>query len=230
MDEEDEQGTGRAGADTGDEGLPRATTLFDVLTYRKVAIAVVSAYLGLEDDFIDAVLADLMDEFLAEQDDARAALKERDFPAYASLLAREAVTHYAATAAEGLAASPDSDLAQKRVMGDTGILGLTDDINAVIRVQEMFAPMTLPGFASESETDDEETEAEMVRLVALRQWCNYYNACAYSLVRGPLLPVIIDAVEACYRRPEHDPLTADFIRRLLAERGITGRDTDSRVE
>lgn len=164
-------------------GGPRAQ---DVSVYRKVAIAVVATYLGLDSAFAEAVLLDQMDEYLEALVEPRERLKAERYDEYVSLLSREVIVRYAATAAEGLAAAPDSLLAQKRIMGDTGGLGLVDDVNAVVRVHELFEYLESP-YA--------ETDAEAILVSVKRQMCNYYNAVAYHLVRGPLLPVLIDATE-----------------------------------
>jgi hypothetical protein len=181
-------------------GLPRVS---DVLNYRKVAIAVVGTYLGLEDAFVEAVLADAMDEYLQAQADAREQLKDERYNEYVSLLSREIIVRYAATAAETLLASPDSPLATNRVMGDTGVLGMVDDVNAVVRVHEIFEYLESP---------DGGEEAERILLTVKRQLCNYFNACAYDLVKKQLLPVIITAAEELYRR---GTLSADRARELI---------------
>jgi hypothetical protein len=186
----------------GDEAFGGAQ-LRDLLKYRKVAIAVVSSYLGLEDAFVEAVLADQMEEYLEAQVDAREHLKAERYDEYLSLLSREIIVRYAATAAETLLASPDSELAQGRIMGDTGGLGLTDDMNAVVRVHEIFEFLESP---------DGGDEAEQILLYTKRQLCNYYNACAFDLVKGYLLPVIIGATEELYRK---GCLTAARTRELI---------------
>lgn len=193
---------GREAAGNGG-GFFGGPQLSDVLNYRKVAIAVVSSYLGLEDAFIDAVLADQMDEYLQAQVEPRERLKAERYDEYLSLIGREILVRYAATAAETLAASPESELAQARVMGDTGVLGLTDDVNAVVRVHEIFEYLESP---------DASEEAENILLYVKRQLCNYYNACAFDLVRGQLLPVIIGAAEELYRT---NALTASRCRELI---------------
>jgi len=177
--------------------------LRDLLKYRKVAIAVVSSYLGLDDAFVEAVLADQMEEYLQVQTEARERLKMERYDEYLSLLSREIIVRYAATAAETLLASPDSELAQGRIMGDTGGLGLTDDMNAVVRVHEIFEYLESP---------DGGDEAEQILLYTKRQLCNYYNACAFDLVKGYLLPVIIGATEELYRK---GCLTAARTRELI---------------
>jgi hypothetical protein len=200
----------------GDEAFG-GTRLRDLLKYRKVAIAVVSSYLGLEDAFVDAVLADQMEEYLQAQAEAREHLKAERYEDYLSLLSLEIVVRYAATAAETLLASPDSDLAQGRVMGDTGGLGLTDDMNAIARVHEIFEYLESP---------DGGDEAERILLFTKRQLCNYYNACAFDLVKGHLLPVIIGATEELYRK---GCLTAARTRELIiaSERAAQSHPTDS---
>lgn len=168
--------------------LPRVR---DVLNYRKVTIAVVATYLGLEDAFVEAVLADEMDEYLQAQADAREQMKDERYSEYVSLLSREIIVRYAATAAETLVASPESPLAMNRIMGDTGVLGMMDDVNAVVRVHEIFEYLESP---------DGGDEAERILLNVKRQLCNYFNACAFDLVKKQLLPVIIAATEELYRR------------------------------
>jgi hypothetical protein len=194
---------GDADDDLGAEmpfGLPRVS---DVLNYRKVTIAVVGTYLGLEDAFVEAVLADAMDEYLQTVADDRERLKEERYEEYISLLSREIIVRYAATAAETLLAAPDSPLAQNRVMGDTGVLGMVDDVNAVVRVHEIFEYLESP---------DGGEEADKILLIAKRQLCNYYNACAFDLVKKQLLPVIISATEELYRQ---GTLSADRARELI---------------
>lgn len=181
-------------------GEPR---IADVLNYRKVAVAVVSTYLGLEDAFVEAVLEDRMDEWLTEQEDARDLLRQTRYEEYLNLLSREIIVRYAATAAETLAASPDSELAHGRVMGDIGVLGLTDDVNAVARVHEIFEYLESP---------DGSDEADQILLIVKRQLCNYYNACAFDLVKNTLLGVIITCAEEYYRS---GGLTAARVREVL---------------
>lgn len=175
----------------------------DILVYRKVAIAVVSTYLGLDDAFVEAILLDQLDEYQEALVEVRERLKEKSYDEYVSLLAREVIVRYAATAAEGLAADPESPLARRRIMGDTGGLGLNDDINAVVRLHEIFEYLESP-YA--------EAEAEAILVTAKRQMCNYYNSIAYHLVRGPLLPVIIEAAEKYVCRGD---LTAAHVRELV---------------
>ena len=175
----------------------------DILVYRKVAIAVVSTYLGLDEAFVEAVLLDQMDEYLEALVEVREREKEECYDEYLSLLSREVIVRYAATAAEGLAADPGSPLARRRIMGDTGGLGLNDDVNAVVRVHELFELLESP---------HAEADAEAILVTAKRQMCNYYNAIAFQLVRGPLLPVIIEAAEEYVR---HGQLTAIHVRELV---------------
>lgn len=186
-----------------DDSAFGSPTLNDVLNYRKVAIAVISTYLGLDDAFVDAVLEDQMDEYLQGQVAVRDRLKEERYDDYLSLLSREAMVRYAATAAETLAHSPESPLSQGRIMGDTGVLGLCDDVNAVSRVHEIFEFVEWP---------DSSEEADDILRVVKRQLCNYYNACAYDLVKGQLLPVIIEAAEELCRK---GTLTAASTRALI---------------
>jgi hypothetical protein len=176
----------------------------DVLLYRKAAIAVVSSYLGLEDAFIDAVLNDLMDEYLDRVEADREIMKLQRYEDYLSLLSREVIVRYAATAAESLALGPEKALSTHRTMGDTGVLGLGDDMNAVVRVHEIFEFLESP---------DESEEAESILLTTKRQLCNYYNACAYDLVKKQLLPVIVTAADELYRHS--DSLDAARIRALI---------------
>lgn len=181
-------------------GEPRAQ---DIRLYRKVAIAVVSTYLGLDEAFVEAVLLDQMEEYLEALAEPRERLKAEHYDEYLSLLSREVVVRYAATAAEGLAADPGSPLARRRMMGDTGGLGLSDDVSAVVRLHEIFEFLESP-YA--------EADAEVILVTAKRQMCNYYNAVAYHLVRGPLLPVIIEVAEEYLR---DDQLSAARIRELV---------------
>jgi hypothetical protein len=183
-------------------GEPQAQ---DVGLYRKVAIAVVSTFLGLEDAFVEAVLLDEMDEYLEALAGVREQLKTERYDEYLSLLGREVIVRYAATAAEGLAAAPDSILARRRIMGDTGRggLGLTDDVNAMVRLHEIFEFLESPSA---------ESDAEAILVTVKRQMCNYYNAVAYQLVRGQLLPVIIEAAEEYVR---NDQLNAARVRELV---------------
>jgi hypothetical protein len=179
-----------------DDALP-AHTLHDLLAYRKAAIAVTATYLGLEDEFVASVLADRMDEWLDSQAPPRETLKTDRYDEYLSLLGKEILVRYAATAAESLMADPGSDLASKRIMGDTGGLGIVDDVNAVVRVHEIFELLESP---------DAGDDAERIMAHVKRQLCNYYSACAYTLVKGQLLPVIIEAAEHLYLKGCLTPL------------------------
>ncbi|GAB4462494.1 MAG: hypothetical protein OHK0029_29450 [Armatimonadaceae bacterium] len=181
-------------------GLPRVQ---DVLNYRKVAIAVVATYVGLDEAFIEAVLADQMDEYLHDQAWVREEMRETRYHDYLNLLSREIIVRYAATAAETLVASPESPMASGRVMGDTGVLGLSDDVNAVMRVHEIFEFLESP---------DGGDEAEQILLLCKRQLCNYYNACAFDLVKKQLLSVIISGAEELYRNGN---LSAARVRELV---------------
>ena len=98
------------------EGVLGGLQVQDILVYRKVAIAVVATYLGLDDAFVEAVLLDEMDEYLEALVEVRERLKAECYDEYLSLLSREVIVRYAATAAEGLAADPDSVLARRRIM------------------------------------------------------------------------------------------------------------------
>lgn len=185
------------------EGVLGGLHVQDILVYRKVAIAVVSTYLGLDDAFVEAVLLDAMDEYFEALVEARERLKAERYDEYLSLLSREVIVRYAATAAEGLAADPDSVLARRRIMGDTGGLGLEDDVNAMVRLHEIYELLESP-YA--------ESAAEEILVTVKRQMCNYYNSVAYHLVRGPLLPVIIDAAEEYVCKGQ---LTAARVRELV---------------
>ena len=187
------------------EGVLGEPQVQDIRLYRKVAIAVVSTYLGLEDAFVEAVLQDEMEEYQEALVEARERLKMEHYDEYLTLLAREVIVRYAATAAEGLAADPESVLARRRVMGDTGRggLGITDDINAVVRLHEIFEFLESPAA---------ESGAEAILVAVKRQMCNYYNSVAYQLVRGPLLPVIISVAEEYLH---NDKLTAARVRELV---------------
>ncbi len=181
----------------------------DVLLYRKAAIAVVSSYLGLEDGFVDAVLNDEMDEYLERVEGDRERMKVERYDDYLSVLSREVIVRYAATAAESLALGSEEALSTDRSMGDTGVLGFCDDVNAVVRVHEIFEFLESP---------DAGDEAESILLTAKRQLCNYYNACAYDLVKQQLLPVIVTAADELYRHS--DALDAARVRSLI----IAGQD------
>ncbi len=179
------------------------TTLYDLLTHRKAAMAVTATFLGLDDGFIGAILSDQMDEWLCDQARERDRLRAECYDEYLLLLGREITVRYAATAAEGLVADPDSPLACRRVMGDTGGLGLVDDANAIARIHEIFEHLESP---------DASEDAEAILHVVKRQLCNYYNACAYTLVKATLLPVIIDAAEELYKR---GTLTPQRVKELV---------------
>ena len=185
------------------EGVLGVLQVQDILVYRKVAIAVVAMYLGLDDAFVEAVLLDEMDEYLEALVELRERLKAECYDEYLSLLSREVIVRYAATAAEGLAADPDSALARRRIMGDTGGLGLEDDVNAMVRLHEIYELLESP-YA--------ESAAEEILVTVKRQMCNYYNSVAYHLVRGPLLPVIIDVAEEYVCKGQ---LTAARVRELV---------------
>lgn len=197
----DETKSMEAGDSTGAWGEPQIS---DVLLYRKAAIAVVSSYLGLEDAFVDAVLCDQMDEYLERAEADREQMKVERYDEYLSLLSREVIVRYAATAAESLALGPEEALSTDRAMGDTGVLGFCDDVNAVVRVHEIFEFLESP---------DESEEAESILLTAKRQLCNYYNACAYDLVKQQLLPVIVTAADELYRNSSS--LNAAHVRALI---------------
>lgn len=175
-------------------GAPR---LSDVLNYRKVAIAVVSTYIGLEEAFVEAVLADRMDVYLMAQEPERERMKAERYDAYLTLLARETLVRFAATAAESLVSDPDS------AAPPAPSLRHGDDLNAVARVHEIFELLESP---------DTDAAAERHLNEAKRHLCGYYAACAGHLVRGPLLPVIIAAAEELYR---NGSLTAERTRALV---------------
>ncbi|WP_395139809.1 hypothetical protein [Armatimonas sp.] len=185
------------------EGVLEEPRAQDILLYRKVAIAIVATHLGLEDAFVESVLLDEMDEYLESLVEVRERLKMEHYDEYLSLLSREVIVRYAATAAEGLAADPESVLARRRIMGDTGGFGLVDNINAVVRLHEIFEVLESP---------HAESGAEAILVSVKRQLCNYYNAVAYDLVRGLLLPVIIDVAEEYIR---NDQLSAARVRELV---------------
>lgn len=183
-------------------GLP---DLLTVLRYRKAVMAVVACYLGMDDAFIEAVLEERIDDFVLTQRKARKKLQASDHEAYMELLSAEAIVRYAATAAEGLAADPESDLAQHRVMGDTGGLGLCDDINASLRVAELTEPFEVaPGSA----------DSDRILAQARRKLCNYFSVVAYDLVRGRLAPAIVDVMEELFLdRALSSPRVAEILRR-----------------
>lgn len=202
-------------SETGD--LPdalRGVSLDVLLTYRKVSMAAVAVYLALPDEYADAILTDAMDEYHANEFNDREMLRRNDYAAYLSMLSREAIVRYAGTAAEGLTAPPDSPLAQKRVMGETGGLGMTDDINVILRVHELWACLEAPG-GDGAFGDDVDGLLGFVK----RHTCNYYNACAFHLVREKLLPVVVDATERGFRLDEA-PLTARELREMIDTRGL----------
>ncbi len=190
----------------------RGVSVETLLTYRKTAMATVAVYLTLPDTYAEAILSDTMDEFHAGAFNDREMQKREDFAAYQSVLSREAIVRYAGTAAEGLAAPPDSPLAQKRVMGETGGLGMTDDINVILRVHELWANMEAPGGDGAMGSG-----ADAVLGFVKRHTCNYYNACAFYLVREKLLPVVLDAAERVFK---NDVLTATELIRMLDKRGL----------
>jgi hypothetical protein len=199
-------------SDNGENAGAWNPGLQEVLAYRKAGIAVVATYLGLDDRFVDAVLADEMDEFLQDQVEAREINKESEYDGYIALLSREAMVRYAATAAETLLSSPDDG------DGDDGkvetTLGGVDDFNAAVRVHEIFEYIESPDTGSAGE------EAERFLLLAKRNLCRYYHTCAFGLVRGPLLPVVVAVAEDVYLNRE---LSAKRCRELLiAEQNRTG--------
>lgn len=156
--------------------------------YRKAATAVVAAYLEMGDETVDAILEDRLDDYGLETASQRQRVRSSRRHTY--LLSRECVLRYAGTAAESLLAMPDSEAHQTRTMGDTGGLGLLDDINVVLRVEEMLE-------SCETMATSEETDAILTG--AKRELCNYFNACAYELVRERLLPSVLDVGEALFR-------------------------------
>ena len=194
----------------------RDVPMESLLTYRKIAMAAVAAYLNLPDSVVDAILTNQLDEYHAEAFNDREMLKRNDYAAYLSVLNRESIVRYAGTAAEGLVAPPDSPLAQKRVMGDTGSgMGMDDDINVIVRVQELWLGLEAPG--GDGAFGD---EANTILAYLKRQTCNYYNACAFYLVREKLLPVILDATEASLRTGGEKEFTAGDVIRMLDDRGL----------
>lgn len=176
----------------------------DVLLYRKAAIAVVSSYLGLEDAFVDAVLEDQMEEFLEEAEAERERMKADRYDEYVSTLVKETVVRYAATAAESLAQDPEEALSTDPAAADAGVLGFSDDVNAAVRVHEIFEYLEVP---------DETEDAEGLLVVTKRQLCSYYNACAFDLVKGALLPVIVTVADELYR--DSSALDATRVRALV---------------
>lgn len=173
-----------------DEDALRSPWSADLLIYRKAAILVCSVYMDLDDRFCEAVLADRMDEWLAGNHWEREHLKEANYAEYLHLLTKECVVRYAATAAEGLAADPDSRLATERILGDTGGLGAVDDANVVARVHELFEHVESP---------DATEEAERILSSTKRRLCEYYGAVGYGLVRGLLLPAVLTVAECLFR-------------------------------
>lgn len=184
-------------AEDGDREPFGPVGLKDVLNYRRAAIAVVSAYVGLEDGFVDAVLADRMDEWLLAQEPARERLKTERYDEYLSLLARETVVRYAASAAESLASDPDS------AAPPPPSLRHSDDLNAIARVHEALEFLESP---------DSDTEADRHLAQAKLHLCRYYAASAAHLVRGPLFSTILTAAEELCRRGS---LSAARVRELV---------------
>lgn len=191
------------GSSDDEGGDNRATDLFgaprlsDVLNYRKVAIAVVASYVGLDDGFVDAVLADQMDEYEQAHERERERLKTERYDEYLHLLGREMLVRYAATAAESLASDPE------RIAPPAPTLAHDDDQAAVIRVHEIFEFLESP---------DAEAVSEKHLFAAKRHLCRYYAASAATLVRQSLLPVIITAAdELCYK----GTLSAERTRELI---------------
>lgn len=180
-------------------GAPRPEA---VRTYRRVAMAVVASYLGLDDAFVEAALEDRMDEYLCHQDALLERLKRERYDDYVALLSREILVQYAAAAAEGLAAAPDSPQATQRLLDGAG----DDDLQAMARVHELFAPLECP---------DAGEEAERILRGVKRHLCHYYHACAYDLVRGDLLSALIDAADEWCRG---GCLRAERIRELIIAR------------
>jgi len=179
----------------------------DLLLYRKAALAVVAAYLQLGDDYLAAILSDQLDEFLSDHAQQRGRQRIRSPRRHARMLARECILRYAGTAAESLSAPADSEVHLVRIMGDTGGLGLIDDINVVLRVEEMLDTI-------EPISVSEETEAILMK--AKRELCNYYNACAYELVRERLYASVIEVAEALFLR---DVVDEEFVKASLIRHG-----------
>jgi len=172
----------------------------ETLAYRKVAMAVVATHIKMPRDYVVAILMDEMDEYIDAEEPNRERLRTDNFRSYLELMSKESIIRYAATAAEGLAASADSDMAQFRIMGDTGLMGLTDDVNAIARVEQILEPVVPDGF-SEDEGD--------ILIGAMRGLCDFYNAVAYRLVQIDLLNIILEATE-----------------RLLVRKSLTTVDID----
>jgi len=80
-----------------------------------------------------------------------------------------------------------------------GILGFGDDMNAVVRVHEIFEYVESP---------DSSEAAETILLATKRRLCDYYGGCAKHLVKEQLLPVIVAAADALCR----DPRAFDALR------------------
>lgn len=182
-----------------DDALPSPWSA-DLLIYRKAAILVCAVYMDFDDRFAEAVLDDRMDEWLAGRHWEREQLKEASYAEYLHLLSQECILRYAATAAEGLAADPDSRLATERILGDTGGLGAVDDANVVARVHELFEHLESP---------DATEEAERIFSSTKRRLCEYYGSVGYGLVRGLLLPAILTVAESLFRC---ETITVESIR------------------
>jgi hypothetical protein len=176
--------------------------LQDILIYRKVSIAVVATYLGLDEAFVEAVLLDQMDEYLEALAPARETQKSERYEEYLSVLSREIIVRYAATASEAFAADPGLETAPKRP-NNAASLGQLDDSHAIVRVHEIFEYLESP---------HAEGEIEALLVTVKRKTCNYYHAIAQHLVQGPLLSVIIGAAEEYVRGGS---LTAIRVRELV---------------
>ena len=181
-------------------------TVDEVLAYRKVAMAVVAIYSDMPRPYVQSILDDQMDEYLEIQEKAREQLRITDFRSYLELMGKECTIRYAATAAEGLAAPADSDMAQFRIMGDTGLLGLTDDMNAIARVEQILEAVVPDGFTEE--------EGDILG-GAMRGLCDFYNAVAYRLVQEDLVDTIVEGTERLLVRRS---LTQAELENLLMEK------------
>lgn len=183
-----------------DENIIGCSTREETLAYRKVAMAVVATYVKMPREYVAAILNDEMDEYIDAEEPNRERLRVVDFRYYLELMSKESIIRYAATAAEGLAAAADSDMAQYRIMGDTGLLGLTDDVNAIARVEQILEPVVPDGF-----TEDEGD----ILVGAMRGLCDFYNAVAYRLVQVDLLNIILEATERLLVRHTLSPTDID---------------------
>jgi hypothetical protein len=161
------------------------------LAYRKAALAVTSLKLGLDEDYVQAILADQMDEFGRASKQGREELAELDFASYSRLLAIESIVRYAATASEGLCHAPDSIQATEVVVGETGGLGSVDDANVLSRLEEGLLPLVPLSPVTDGE--------DALLAAAFNSLRFYYSSVAHRLVREDLLQPILSVAEVLVR-------------------------------